>query len=830
MRIFARRHAWRPRLGIAIQLWKVAALAVLFAVCFARAQDRAPSNPPGPAAAIGAQLHQLALDSDACYRVRDIPLDRPDVRFFFTDGWLIFARPIGRKRIAALYTARESTDDAELLVRPSNRSERASLARAAGAPNLNEHFRAAVFLFTDGGGEELISAIEQSGAKKSAERGLLYASEAGETVRNLATSMEVRVTYDLLTDAAGRGEGLAFAAIRGNTLGNFDVVFDPTAYEQAIVGKVNNTSAGPQFDTWTSFRSRASLRAATPPPADFSLENYRIEATIQPDLHLQAVTRMTLRAGQRLAGVIELNISPRMNLTEARVDGKAVEIFRRRALRESLASGFNDNFLIGLPAPVEAGQTCEIEIRHDGEVIHKAGDGVFFVADRISWYPTRDYRFATYDLTFRLPKQYLLAAPGDPIEERVEGDWRIVHRRSTQPIRMAGFNIGSYEHVSVKRGDYEVDMYANTNAEPFLPVRKTTAAVAPASPDGPAPAARKAGAGDAPPKGAPNPAARMGAVGAEIAEEFEWMASQFGPPPLKRIAVSPIPGFFGQGFPGLIYLSTVSYLEDSARKTLLKSDSSSAEFFTSIMHAHEVAHQWWGNLVSPASYHDEWIVEALANYSALLVLERKRGPKALETVLDEYRRALLAPGLVSTVESSGPITWGIRLREESQLEVWRAIIYGKGTWIVHMLRRRMGDQAFLRMLAELRRRYELRPISTEEFRALAAEFLPAHDPDPALESFFDTWVYGTGIPLLEMTTSIRGKAPAVVLTATVRQSGVPEDFVTEAPLEIRPAGGGQPVLRWVHTSSEPAVLSVKLKTRPQKVELAPGMALLMRTK
>lgn len=819
-----------------IRLATTVALAVLLAAgagypAWAQVPDQPPANRPQPAAAIGAELHQLKLDPDACYRVRDIPLDRTDIRFFFTDGWMIFARPVAGRRIAALYTARESTDDAELLVRPSNRSERASLAQAAGAPNLNEHFRAAVFVFTDGGGEELISAIERSGAKKSEERGLLYASEAGESVRNLATSLEVRVVQDLLTNAASRGEGLSFAAIAGKSLGNFDVVFDPTVYEQAVVGRVSFFGTSPRFDVWTSFRSRASLRSGTQVPADYSLENYRIEATIQPDLHLFAVTRMTLRAGQRLAGVVGLDISPRMNLTEARVDGKRVEIFRRQSLRESLAGGgINDTFLIGLPSPVEAGHTCEIEIRHDGEVIHKAGDGVFFVADRVSWYPSRGFRFSTYDLTFRLPKQYLLAAPGDPIEEKTEGDWRIVHRRSTQPIRMAGFNIGSYEHVSVKRGDYEVEMYANTNAEPFLPSRKPAIASAPSSPDGRPASGRKTGVGESPSKASSNPATRMGVVGAEIAEEFEWMASQFGPPPLKRIAVSPIPGFFGQGFPGLIYLSTVSYLEDAARKTLLKSDSSADAFFTSIMHAHEVAHQWWGNLVSPATYHDEWIAEALANYTALLVLERKRGPKALETVLDEYRRALLSPGSTTTIDASGPITWGVRLRDEGKLEVWRSIIYGKGTWIIHMLRRRMGDAAFLRMLSELRRRYELRLVSTEEFRALAAEFLPPHDPDPALESFFDTWVYGTGIPMLEMSTSIRGKAPAVALIVTVRQSGVPDDFVAEAPLEVRPAGGGKPIVRWVHTSSEPAVITVKLKARPQKVELAPGMAVLMKGK
>jgi len=75
-------------------------------------KNQTPSNPSQPAAAIGAELHQLKLDPDACYRVRDLALERPDIRFFFTDGWLIFARPVAGHRIAALYSARESTDDA----------------------------------------------------------------------------------------------------------------------------------------------------------------------------------------------------------------------------------------------------------------------------------------------------------------------------------------------------------------------------------------------------------------------------------------------------------------------------------------------------------------------------------------------------------------------------------------------------------------------------------------------------------------------------------------------------------------------------------------------
>lgn len=807
-----------------------AALFFALAANLTRAQDAALP----PAAAIGAELHRLELDPDACYRVRDLSFERPDVRFFFADGWLVFARPVAGHRVAAIYRASESSDDAEVMLRPSNRSERASLAHSAGAPNMDEHFGTAAFLFT-GGGEDLLSAARDGGGKPSPERGLLFASEMGDLVRRLASNMEVRIANDLLTNANRQGESLFFAAIAGKSLGLFDVVYDPAAYEQVLAGKISSRSREASFDVWTSFRTRASLRANAPVPSDSTLTNYRIETSIQPDLKLRVVTHATLRAQHRLEGALALEISPRMHITEATVDGQKVEVFRKEADRDALSGGgginsLNETVLIGLPAPVEVGQTREIEIHNEGNIIRKTSEGVFFVEDRVNWYPTRGQAFSTYDLVFRLPKEYLLAGPGDVVEEKMEDNVRVVHLRSTQPIRIAGFNIGNYQHVQVKRGDYQVDMYANSKADPSVSGNdQHLLAIPPALPQ-PATAHRDPGVVELIPTPPVSVPARMAAVGAEIAEEFEWMALHFGAPPLKRIAVSPIPGTFGQGFPGLIYLSTVTYLDDAQRRALLRKDATAETFYSSIIHAHETAHQWWGNLVIPATYHDDWIAEALANYTAMLVLEQKRGAKTLDLVLDEYRKGLLAPGKPTTVESSGPITWGYRLRDDDHVNPWGAIIYGKGTWIMHMLRRRMGDDAFLRMLATLRKRYEYRTVSTEELRAHAALFLPPGDPDPSLETFFDTWVYGTGIPTLEMTTSVKGKAPAVTLTVTVRQSGVGEDFVAEVPVEIRTAAGAKPIVRWVHTSSEPAIFTLTLKAPPQHVELAPRMAVLARGK
>ncbi len=92
---------------------------------------------------------------------------------------------------------------------------------------------------------------------------------------------------------------------------------------------------------------------------------------------------------------------------------------------------------------------------------------------------------------------------------------------------------------------------------------------------------------------------------------------------------------------------------------------------------------------------------------------------------------------------------GQRLENSQQPEGWRIITYGKGSWIIHMLRKRMGDQRFLAMLSEILKRYDHASIDTEQFRNLAAQFLPPKSDDPQLESFFGQWVYGTGIPALK---------------------------------------------------------------------------------
>jgi aminopeptidase N len=180
------------------------------------------------------------------------------------------------------------------------------------------------------------------------------------------------------------------------------------------------------------------------------------------------------------------------------------------------------------------------------------------------------------------------------------------------------------------------------------------------------------------------------------------------------------------------------------------------------------------------------------------------------------------------VDSAGPIIWGSRLNSSHAPSAWRIITYEKGSWILHMLRRQMGDPQFLAMLAELRRQYQWKGVSTEQFRALAARFLPPKSPDPQLSNFFDQWVYGTGIPSLKLSYSVKGKGAAYRVEGKITQGDAGDDFSVPVPVEIQFARG-KPLTRIVETGGGAASsFTVALRQPPAKVVLDPSGAVLRR--
>src|SRR5437762_3094889 len=92
------------------------------------------------AADIARAIRENSFDREECYRVRDLTLVKEDIRLYFTDGHLIFSKPVEGRPIAAVFTTDVEGGDGEVILIPPDRGERETLSKYIHAPNLNEHF------------------------------------------------------------------------------------------------------------------------------------------------------------------------------------------------------------------------------------------------------------------------------------------------------------------------------------------------------------------------------------------------------------------------------------------------------------------------------------------------------------------------------------------------------------------------------------------------------------------------------------------------------------------------------------------------------------------
>ncbi|HLZ09735.1 MAG TPA: hypothetical protein VKT80_14185, partial [Chloroflexota bacterium] len=368
--------------------------------------------------------------------------------------------------------------------------------------------------------------------------------------------------YDILS---GQPEnGLFYMTVSGDHLDNFDVLYDPTAQDQILAGKLGYRDNRTYFDTWTSFQARSFRNGAQSGRAHFILSDVRIDATIAPDLAMQAVTRAILKPDStRARSVVPFNLTPSMKITSASVDGQPVEVFDRESMRSDLISNREDRqFLLVSETALDPSMPHEIEIHHEGAVIHNAGNDVYYVESRGTWYPRTGGELAQYDLTFRYPKLLTVAGTGTVSDDRTEGDWRTTRLKTETPVRFAGFNLGNFQSAMIERNGYQINLYGNRRLESALAPKPLPPTIA--MPQDEFPHRRRSSASPlslAPLVIPPDPAPRIETLTKNVIATIDFMTEEFGPTPFRSLAITPIPGGFGQGFPGLVYLSTLAYLD-----------------------------------------------------------------------------------------------------------------------------------------------------------------------------------------------------------------------------------------------------------------------------
>jgi hypothetical protein len=797
-----------------------------------------PAQPPpetasaGPAHAIYDSLNALRVNSDEVYFVRDFDLHHDAIHLTFIQGQLAFFQPYQGKITGAVFSGR-----GKLLTVPRDPTEKASAARFLGTPIIDEDFSSVYIRFDDDTAAQILSRLRE--ANIAPERDASLNEEWDTTVASLNAWHSLRILTDVLSQHPA---AYFYAAVLGSKVGPFDALVDERRSEQVILGQPKTVSGNMSYDVWTSF-----ARARTPEPSSpFIPDRYALDTTVQPDLELTGTAVLTIHAALSGERIVPLELSKFLRVDSVSDDaGHPLEFFQNEpGIRQEIAVRGNNALAVILPQPANTGESIHLHITYRGRVITQAAVGVFVVGEHGSWYPhiSGADSFAMFDLSFKWPHTVQLVATGEKLDEKEDGDWRIAHWRSDKPIFVAGFNLGAYRVFNVDSAGLKIDLFANARLDQALQPTSAPRVI-----QTPIPMVNIAGnvvpvlIGSAQaPDISPDSATVIRSLGDEIGQATQFFSRYGGPFPYKQLEVSQIPGNFGQGWPGLLYLPTFSFLSREAQRRLGLNESRQ-DHFTEIVPYHEVAHQWWGNLVVWRSYRDQWICEGLANYISLLFADsRKDSDHALNIWLARYRDNLLSkiPGRNDNIDSSGPLTLGFRLNSSVNPKGYEEVVYAKATWVFHMLRMMLRDPqskdpdarfvALLRGLAESHRDAVL---TTEDLQAAVEKvMLPGMnlEGDHSMDWFFDQYVRGTGIPQYKVDFTVQRAAASeqVVVKGVLHQSNVPDDFLASVPLYVSYTGGKPILLGRVTTAGADTPFRFTTHVSPKHILIDPELTLL----
>lgn len=229
-----------------------------------------------------------------------------------------------------------------------------------------------------------------------------------------------------------------------------------------------------------------------------------------------------------------------------------------------------------------------------------------------------------------------------------------------------------------------------------------------------------------------------------------FFSNYIAPYPYKKLANVQSKTIFG----GMENASCIFYAEESVTGTRSSED----------LLAHEIAHQWFGDMASEKSFPHLWLSEGFATYMTDLYLERKYGKDAFAKRMQKERSTVLGfrPGATTPVVDS----------TRAFMELLNPNSYQKGAWVLHMLRHEVGDSTFHTILQTYYQQYEGGNADTRDFQRIAEKVSGRE-----LGWFFNQWLYRPGVPRLAVKWKIDGDKVKV----EVKQTG---STVYRFPLEI----------------------------------------------
>jgi aminopeptidase N len=232
-------------------------------------------------------------------------------------------------------------------------------------------------------------------------------------------------------------------------------------------------------------------------------------------------------------------------------------------------------------------------------------------------------------------------------------------------------------------------------------------------------------------------------------EILKFFSSYIAPYPYKKLANVQSKTIFG----GMENASAIFYFEGSVTGRGGIED----------LLAHEIAHQWFGDMATEKSFAHLWLSEGFATYFTDIYWQHKYGNEAFKKRLQKERDEII--DFVKT--NDRPVVDSL----SPYMDLLNANSYQKGGWVLHMLRNEVGDSVFHKIVQTYYQQYKGSNADTRDFEAVAEKVAGKN-----LKWFFDQWLYRPGIPQLHIEQKIDNDDVKLRIT----QEGVKFEFPLEA--------------------------------------------------
>jgi aminopeptidase N len=279
---------------------------------------------------------------------------------------------------------------------------------------------------------------------------------------------------------------------------------------------------------------------------------------------------------------------------------------------------------------------------------------------------------------------------------------------------------------------------------------------------------------------------------------------------------------FGIHYPWDKYAQVVAYrfgggMENTSATTMgdiLQDQRSILERDSDSIISHELAHQWWGDLVTCRDWAHIWLNEGFASYAEALWDEHRDGADAYA-----YNMYQKAGGAIS----GGKTRPVVDRRYPTAMSMFDGRAYPKGAWVLHMLRRRVGEDVFFKAVEQYGSGHRLQSAETADFRRTMERVTGRN-----LERFFYDWTERPGNPVLDVTTEYTPASQQARVVVKQTQSGEPFHF----PLTLRVscAGAAKPVVVEQDVMDKENTFLIPLPGTPTRVEIDPEQAILAEIK